>query len=209
MAKCRIDITGQKFTRLTVIEYADNARWLCLCDCGKRKTVRGGDLKTGNTRSCGCLKVKHGHVIDENASQIYTAWRHMKQRCNNPKDAVYPSYGGRGITVCNRWSVFENFLKDMGEPPTHEHSLDRIDNNGNYCPKNCRWTTRKQQQGNMRSNRNITFRGKTQCLSAWAREINIGQKTLWHRLVTLGWSVKKSLTTPIQKRRRKSFQDIV
>ena len=207
MAKCRIDIIGQKFTRLTVLEYADNTRWLCLCDCGKRKIIRGADLRSENTRSCGCLKIKHGHGADNHVSQIYSAWTHMKQRCLNTDSVDYVNYGGRGITTCDRWLVLKNFLTDMGEPPTNKHSLDRIDNNRGYYLKNCRWTTRRHQQGNMRSNHNITFMGKTQCLAAWSREMNIGQKALWHRLVTLGWSVKKSLTTPMQKQRRKSFQD--
>lgn len=132
----------------------------------------------------------------------------MKQRCINENSVYYANYGKRGITVCDRWLKFENFIKDMGEPPTKKHSLDRIDNNKGYCLKNCRWTTRHQQQGNMRTNHIITFSGKTQCLAEWSREVKINQKTLWNRLVTLGWSVEKSLTKPIQKQRRISFQDI-
>lgn len=205
MSRLRINLTGQKFGRLKVLQYVGrnkcgDSRWLCVCDCGRQTTVNNGDLKTGNTKSCGCLRIKHGHSKSGKVSQIYIAWQHMLDRCTNPDCQYYSSYGGRNISVCKRWSIFENFLVDMGEPPTESHSIDRIDNNGDYCPKNCRWATKRQQQGNMRSNHMITFNNKTQCLAAWSRKTSINQKTLWHRLVTLGWSIQKSLTTPTRRR---------
>lgn len=202
----RINLTGQKFGKLKVLKYVNRNKygdsiWLCLCDCGQQKTISNSDLKTGNTKSCGCFRVKHGHSINNDLSQTYIAWAHMKQRCNNKKDPTYLNYGNRGITVCKRWFIFENFLKDMGEPPTKNHSLDRVNNNGNYCKNNCRWATKKQQQGNMRSNHMIVFSGQTKCIAEWARKTGIGQKCLWHRLVTLKWSVKKALTTPVKRRK--------
>lgn len=110
---------------------------------------------------------------------------------------------GRGIKVCDKWMIFNNFFSDMGEPPTKEHSLDRIDNNGNYHQTNCRWATKKQQQGNMRSNHQITFNDKTQCIAKWSRETGIGQKCLWHRLTTLGWPIQRALTKPVQIQRKR------
>jgi len=205
MAKLRVDLTEKQFNKLVVIKYINKnknggSRWLCKCECGRQVTVNGSDLKTGNTKSCGCLRIKHGHTINDSTSQAYYAWSHIKQRCCNKKDKSYPSYGGRGIIICETWMEFENFLKDMGEPPSKKHSIDRINNDNGYYKSNCRWATRKQQQGNMRSNHMVTFSNKTQCLAAWANEIGISQKTLWHRLVTLKWSTKKALTTPVRNR---------
>lgn len=127
----------------------------------------------------------------------------MIQRCTNPNDKRYKNYGGRGITVCKRWrNSFEKFLEDMGEPPTKEHSIDRINNNGNYCKSNCRWVTRKEQNRNKRNNRLITYKGKTQCLIEWAEEYNINYDTLWCRIYKYGWPIEKALTTPVKKRRK-------
>lgn len=205
MGRLRVNLIGQKFGRLKVSSYAGrnkrkNSQWLCVCDCGKQKIADGSDLQSGNTKSCGCLRIKHGHSKTGKVSQIYIAWQHMLDRCTNPDCSYYSNYGGRNISVCKRWSTFKNFLADMGEPRTKKHSLDRIDNNGNYCIKNCRWATRQQQQSNMRNNHKVTFKGKTQCISEWSRETGIGQKCLWHRLVTLTWPIQKALTTPVKKR---------
>lgn len=106
----------------------------------------------------------------------------MKSRCFNPSDQHYPYYGAKGIKVCKRWLKFENFLKDMGIPPTPRHSLDRIDNSGNYCKKNCRWATAKEQNRNQTTNHLITYKGRTQCLAAWAEEYGIGWHLLWDRM---------------------------
>lgn len=207
MTQIRLNLKGSKFGRLKVIQYvgrnkSGGAQWLCQCDCGNKKIINGGDLRSGNTKSCGCLRIRHGHAVNANTSQAYTAWSHMKQRCLNIRDKSYKSYGGRGIGVCRRWLIFANFLKDMGEPPTNKHSLDRIDNNNCYFQKNCRWTTREYQQGNMRSNHIITFNNKTQCLAAWSRETRINQKTLWRRIVSFNWSIEKALTIPTRKKVR-------
>ena len=205
-----IDLTGQKFGRLVVIQLADKGgsgkiRYLCLCDCGNRIIVQAGNLKNYHTRSCGCFKTeiltKHGHSTRTITSKTYRAWRHIFDRCTNPNDKAYRNYGGRGITVCKRWRKFVNFLEDMGEAP-EGYQIDRIDNNGNYCKSNCRWVTPKTNSRNTRINRLITFDGKTQCLAAWAEETDINYNTLHGRFLR-GWTIEKTLTTPVKKGRKK------
>ena len=185
-----IDLTGQRFGRLVVIERAANsnagsARWNCMCDCGGKATVVGGGLRSGHTKSCGCIKnektaernFKHGMV----GTSTYVIWDSMKQRCINPNDTTYKNYGGRGISVCDRWLKFENFYADMGERPKGM-SIERIDNNGNYCPENCCYATQKEQMRNTRRTVTVKYQGKEQCMAAWAEELGINQGTLWYRL---------------------------
>jgi hypothetical protein len=159
-----IDLSGKKFGRLTLIEanrLEKILRYNCLCDCGKTCVVRRCALVSGHTQSCGCYRIER--VIDtmsiQNGNTIknkpeYDAWRHAIYRCYNPKHKRYMDYGGRWIKVCDRWlESFENFLEDMGKRPSKNHSLDRVINDGNYEPSNCRWATPKQQAGNRRSTR--------------------------------------------------------
>ncbi len=207
-----IDLVGKIFGRLTVLKYISkdkwgSSRWLCKCDCGKEKIIQGDHLRSKATQSCGCLKMerilqantKHGHYKNGKESQIHKIWNGIIQRCTNPKNSSYKYYGGRGIIVCKEWLKFENFLEDMNEPPTKKHTLDRIDNDGNYCKENCRWATRQQQARNRRNNRLETFNGKTQYLMEWAKEYNILCDTLWTRLYRLHWSIEKALITPVRK----------
>ncbi len=208
-----VDLAGEKFGRLIAVRRTGTSKsgyalWLCICDCGKTIVVRGNNLTSSNTKSCGCfqkdrtveINTTHGHGKKGQRPKIYKSWHKMIQRCINPNHKAYHNYGGRGITVCKRWRKFENFLEDMGEHPGKEYSIDRIDNNGNYCKSNCRWVTRKEQNRNKRNNHLITYNGKTQCISAWAEELGIGASVLWYRLKH--WSVKKALTTPVRKRRK-------
>lgn len=199
-----IDLVGQRFGRLIVLERVDNdqhrkTRLLCLCNCGTEVVVRSSSLKNGDTRSCGCLRketlTKHGHTVGGILSKTYTIWMGMLQRCFNSKSRYYYCYGKRGITVCKRWKKFENFLKDMGETPIYLQ-LDRIKNDKNYCKSNCRWVTRKEQQRNKRTNHLISYNNKQQCLSAWAEETGICAGTLLKR-IKLGWSTKRVLTTSV------------
>jgi hypothetical protein len=154
-----LDITGETYGLLTVLRLTRNLprrAWRCQCVCGRKKTILQMDLRSGNTRSCGCLFHKgnnssHGEARPEFRTKEYTAWADLKARCTNPKNSSFKNYGGRGITVCKRWlNSYENFLKDMGRAPSPEYSIDRVNNNGNYTPNNCRWATAKTQANNKR-----------------------------------------------------------
>lgn len=153
-------IIGRKFGRLTVIEFAGTDKWLnkrykCECECGNNHTANGNNLKTGNVKSCGCLhrekviarSMTHTHCFGKKSSPTYQSWRSMKRRCLAKKCSDYRRYGGRGITICERWLKFENFYADMGDRPAGK-TIDRIDNDKGYCPGNCKWSTPKEQANN-------------------------------------------------------------
>lgn len=165
MGRKRIDITGQKFGRLTAIKL-DSAdpgqvsRWLFKCECGNERVIRIDSVTTGNAQSCGCYKkecaIANGQKTPKKThglykSREYRAWVALINRCENPRNADYSKYGGRGISVCARWRHnFTDFYTDMGQRPSANHSIDRIDVNGNYEPSNCRWATKSEQQKNKR-----------------------------------------------------------
>lgn len=212
-----IDLTGKKFNKLSVLKREINIKykypmWLCKCDCGNKKMVSSHNLLRNHTKSCGCLLkknkgiIKHKHAKKGKVSRTYITWQSMNSRCNNPNNTIYKYYGKHGIKVCKRWSNknpkgFQNFLEDMGERPKGQ-SIDRVNNDGNYNPKNCKWSTSKEQCRNRRSNHLITFKNKTLCLSEWAEEYNISYKTLKQRIKNK-WPIKKALKTPIRKCERK------
>lgn len=161
-----------------------------MCECGIRKAFDVKNVRTGRTKSCGCTTKQsiseslrtHG----QKNSRTYIIWGLMKARCKNKNNPRWSDYGGRGIVLCDRWEMFENFFADMGEAP-EGMSIDRIDNNGNYEPGNCRWATRKEQSRNKRTNRMVTANGKTMCVVEWSEETGINRHTIGRRLRN-GWS---------------------
>lgn len=144
------------------------------------------------------MKTTHGYTRNRKTAPEYKAWSNAKSRCFNENFPGYYNYGGRGITMCLEWRLsFNTFLGDMGPRPSNQHSLDRIDNNGNYEPGNCRWVTRDVQSVNRRVNRHITYRDRTLCISEWSVELGVDRKTLEHR-INSGWDVMLAFTTPVR-----------
>lgn len=197
------DETGKRYGKLTVLEYVPNrghgAHWRCRCDCGNVVVVYGAYLRRGNNKSCSqkCGVTKHGGTADGIRSAEYSCWRDMQSRCENPRYLNYCNYGARGISVCDRWrGSFQAFIDDMGPRPGKGYSLDRIDNDGNYEPSNCRWATKREQDNNRRTNRLLTHRGQTKSLTEWAREFGINPLTVHHRLQR-GWDLHRALTAPV------------
>lgn len=192
---------GQQINHWLIINTAPyerygNRRWLCRCVCGKVRAVRDRHLKRGNSRSCGCIGAAQG----EGGSPTYRSWYSMHCRCLDQSNKSFIRYGGRGITVCPRWKKFENFLIDMGFRPAG-HTLDRINNDGNYEPGNCKWSTLEEQQNNRRDNRYFEYQGRTQTISQWAREYGMSHYTLGARLLKSKWSISDALETPVRRRR--------
>lgn len=209
-----IDLTRQQFNKLIVVRYCNRNKhnqiqWLCKCSCGKETIVTTYKLKSGHTKSCGCLKIeklierstRHTHSTRNRMSTTYKSWSGMIQRCTNKKEKQYADYGGRGISVCDEWLLFVNFLKDMGEKPNKNHQIDRINNDSDYCKSNCRWATAKQNNRNKRNNHLETYKGKTQSMIEWTEEYNILYETLQSRL-NCGWSIEKALMTPVRNKKK-------
>lgn len=174
------DLTGQKFGRLFVIERADdfgagNRKWKCRCDCGNEKEIQDASLYRGLTKSCGCVLRERKGDLHPNKTHGMTGtkelrtWRRMHRRCADPKVERFPNYGGRGIKVCERWKLFENFLSDMGLAPGPKHSIERKDNDGDYTPENCKWGTDEEQRRNTRRTRMLEIDGVKRTMAEWAR----------------------------------------
>jgi hypothetical protein len=202
---------GQKYGRLTILEFLPNYKCLVQCDCGTIKTVRIYNLRPKGTLSCGCLqKEKIGAVNRTHGrakTKVYSTWERILNRCRNKNYHSYKYYGGRGIKVCQRWlNSFENFLEDMGEPPTSEHSIDRIDYNEDYSPENCHWLLQKYQARNTSRNRYVTWNGETRCISEWAEIQGINRRTITVRL-DHGWSITDALSRPVQEEYRHSYSN--
>ena len=196
------NIVGKKYTRWTVVSRAENrimpngkARimWNCICDCGAKSIVFGQSLASSDSKSCGCLKSgnpTHGMSY----KPIYKIWAAMKYRCLNKNDKRYRDYGGRGISVCNEWlNSFERFYSDMGSRP-NGMSLDRKDNDGDYTPENCKWSTQKEQSANMRNNLNITYNGTTMTATQWSRKLGGSDNLVSHRIHLLNWDNERAVT---------------
>ncbi len=211
------DLSGMIFSKLTVLRFFGRTKtpsgtgthywWMCRCECGNEKPISGDRLNSGNSKSCGCGVVqstirrstKHNHCHAFAQSRVYIIWAGMLDRCRNPNSKIYKHYGARGISVCNRWKEFANFLEDMGEPPfgPPHYSIDRINNDLGYSKDNCEWRTKKQQANNTRANKLLTAFGKTQTISQWADEYGIRQETLGQRIRVQKWDVEKAITEPI------------
>ena len=188
---------GEKHNKLTAIRFShrdkkSNQIWLFKCDCGNETIVRASEVKNGGTKACGCLPNPYKPIHKKTGSKVYVSWQSMKQRCLNKNSPSYKNWGGRGITICNRWMKFENFYEDMGERPEGT-SIDRINNNKGYFKENCRWATNEEQCNNKRTNHLITYKGKTQPLGIWATELGMKQYIILNRIRS-GWDVERALT---------------
>ena len=176
------------------------AYWCCLCLCGQVACIKGPYLKKGHTISCGCFVNRAGRTHGLSKTLLYKRWVMMIQRCTNPHDHAFHNYGGRGITVCERWRhSFVCFIEDMGEPP-QEMQLERRDNNGPYSSENCYWATPQQQANNRRSNHILESHGLQYPIKEWSRITGIHRHTI-HTRLKLGWTIEEALTTPVDKRR--------
>lgn len=195
-----VQIAGTRFGRLVAVKPTVERRrrsvvWECLCDCGVTALVAADKLKSGTTKSCGCLRTeihtKHGMT----ETPEFSAWASMRGRCYNPASNRYHTHGARGIKVCDRWlESFENFYTDMGNRPSPSHSLERKDNDGSYEPSNCVWATPQEQAENRRTTLQITVDGTTKSLKAWCRDLGLPYVRTWKRLYRLGWPLNKAFS---------------
>ena len=196
-----LDLAGQTFGPLTVLRRSGEtatSEWVCRCLCGNELILVSTLVQRRSKPYCRC-NTHYRRTLDANRkirSFEYRVWSNMRTRCRNPKATSFRDYGGRGISVVPRWDSFETFLADMGEAPSRQHSIDRIDVNGHYEPTNCRWATRAEQSSNTRNTRLLSHGGKTLHLAQWAREVGLSEDALERRLNLLHWSVEKALTTP-------------
>lgn len=211
-----IDLTGQRFGRLAVIGQSSRHNrqvlWLCKCDCGQTTIVTGGNLRSGNTRSCGCLNretssvrmksQRHNEGADGHTyTRLYRIWRGLMNRCFNTADLGYSRYGGRGIECCAEWMEWAAF-QDWAVSSGYQASLtlDRIDNNGPYAPYNCRWADVYQQNNNKRNNHYLSCFGERHTVAEWSRITGLKQTTIRQR-VAHGWPVERALTEPVNKKK--------
>jgi hypothetical protein len=204
------DLTGQRFGRLIALSVGHDGvrpRWTCKCDCGTTTTARTSWLTSGNTKSCGCGLSEaggniptHGHAVGNVTTKEYRAWDAMIGRCHRSTNISYRHYGARGIRVCKEWrDDFATFLRDVGPAPNAQHTIDRINTNGDYRPGNCRWATREVQNNNTRRTVLLTYDGVTLSVTQWARRVGASPRTLFGRLAS-GWSVDRVLTEQHRKR---------
>lgn len=204
------DVTGQRFGKWTANRrsetklYKNHTAYECRCDCGTERLVSVNLLLKGHTASCGCAGIAAAALKNTRHGlyqhPLQTTWRGMKERCYNPKKAAYPRYGGRGIKVCERWLNLENFIADNEVLALPGLTLDREDNDKDYSPENCRWVSQLIQANNRSDCVNLEFRGRTQTVSEWARELGMFEHTLRKRIQDSKWSVEDALTIPVRYR---------
>lgn len=197
---------GQKYGRLTVVDDGSPAAYggrdyTCLCECGKTVLVRMGNLRTGKTKSCGCLHVDTSRALKlqhgASGTGTYNTWKSMIARCLHEAHDAYPLYGGAGITVCDKWLEYEGFLEDMGQRPSGL-TLDRIDGSLGYFPGNCRWATKKEQANNRSNNRVLSANGESKTVSEWAESIGVPTGVLLMRL-DRGIPIEAAIVMPYKK----------
>ena len=213
-----MNLEGTVFGRWNVISRCDDRLrpngdripiWLCRCQCGTEKPVTQTSLRSGASKSCGCMKVemftrrltKHGRSFTSD----YTAWSQMRQRCSNPNSEAYKNYGGLGVTVCERWNSFENFVADMGLRPWPNATIERKDPNGHYEPSNCKWASHSEQANNKRHHVLIEWNGKVQNAAQWEKEFGWRGGTIARRINDKGWPTQRAMTQvpmPIGKHQR-------
>ena len=207
------DLTGRTFFRLTVIRPVTvnrRTKWECECSCGNTKIVDGLDLINGGVKGCGCWhkdamaeRSKKAKTYGYTHHRLYACYYRMRRRCENPADKSYKRYGGRGIKVCDEWKndimAFINWGLENGYK--EGLSIDRIDNDGDYSPGNCRWADAMQQSNNRRTNRYVTYNGETHTYAEWSRITGIKQLTIRHRIENSGWSIEDALTVSTDERR--------
>jgi hypothetical protein len=207
------DLTGLSFGRWTVLSLCQTnktrTRWNCRCNCGTERIIAGYRLLGEESKSCGCwqrektgiISTTHGETRTHTKKETpeYTSWRGMKSRCLNKNSENYYKYGAKGVSICESWMHYENFLRDMGRRPSALHSIDRIDNRGNYEPSNCRWSTPKEQAENRRSSIKITIGDETLPASRWESRMGLKPKLIAKR-IWAGWNPIKAVLTPVRKR---------
>ena len=204
----KIDMIGKRYGRLTVISQSESIKpgrlmWLCKCDCGNECVARGISLRRGDRKSCGCLSSENArqraleHVTHgQSKTRLYQIWFNMRSRCNKVSNSDDHRYGARGIKVCEEWdNSFKSFYDwSMANGYQDDLTIDRIDNDSNYAPHNCRWVNSKVQNNNTRRNHYVTYGGETLTIREWSRKQGINPNTLHSRLVKYGWSVERALT---------------
>lgn len=208
-----IDLIGKKFGKLVVLSYVGvnqnkKRTWLCECECGNTKVVRGNDLQTGNTQSCGCIhsnqvaeRMRKTRIYKERnitKTRFYSIWHGMIRRCHNPNYREFKYYGGRGIKVCDKWRKFKNFYDDMLGTYNDTLTIERLDVNGDYCKENCVWATCEEQANNRRGNVFITVDGVTDTVSRTCKRYNVNYPTISARIRN-GWEPEKAIKTPIKQ----------
>ena len=204
-----IDLSGKKFNKLTILSLNPDRSskkrkfWNCVCDCGNKKICDGENVKSGKTKSCGCMISEslikgwaNRKQFTKEEKPFRHVWKLMLRRCYNPKDNVYHHYGGRGITVCERWHDYWNFKLDM-YPRPDKMTLERIDNKKGYSPENCCWASRSQQCNNRRTNNYQTINDKVKTISEWCEEYNVAKGAVYQRL-RRGWNIEDALTKPVR-----------